>query len=491
MKKIIFQILLFFISISPFILSNYLLFLKDPPIWPDEPVFLNMANNLVTIGKLAMNIVGDPNAEQSGGGYPPLYFYILGVWTSTFGNSIETVRSMSLLLAFFSLLVFFLLANKIFNNFRLAAIGTFILSLDVHFSRSSRTGRMEILTFFFFLLSILLLLCAQKSKKFFWYLFSGFAAALATLSHAAGFVAPIVLMVGELTVPENNRKKLCKILILIIPTVLLNLIWIVSKKGSVDFIASAFSIQFQDKASKIPYIFVLFQSDFSWCLLFLAYATIIATSLILLIKFFKREHLFILTGSIVSAMFVIFGKEGGYIIYLQPFIVLNIIYVLTKRVELINETAKIGIVCLALIVIVSYINIQFFNNDNIGITRSGVNSIWDSKNYNYHQFSNEIAEKLPKNKNLTLFLSAAPDPYFDLVKNSQYRIYEMVSPSAPLSDSLYKKLLDSTDYIIFTWIPHQYLADYINKNKEEFIHVGQEDTYQATIVKLKPLKDRI
>ncbi|MDO8638129.1 MAG: glycosyltransferase family 39 protein [Candidatus Daviesbacteria bacterium] len=151
MKRILFYSGILLISILPLIISFNLLYLKDPPIWPDEPVFYDMAKNLTTNNSLATRIyVGTTSdVKNTGLGYPPLYFYTLSFFTDTFGSDIEMVRNLSLIFGIFCLVTFFFLVIIIFENKYLALLGTIILSLDIFFARSSRTGRMEISTFFF------------------------------------------------------------------------------------------------------------------------------------------------------------------------------------------------------------------------------------------------------------------------------------------------------------------------------------------------------
>ncbi|MDO8638039.1 MAG: hypothetical protein Q7R43_00560, partial [Candidatus Daviesbacteria bacterium] len=97
MNKILFYSGILLISILPLIISFNLLYLKDPPIWPDEPVFYDMARNLITNDSLSTRIYTGTSSDvkNTGLGYPPLFFYTLGYFTEIFGSSIETIRLLS------------------------------------------------------------------------------------------------------------------------------------------------------------------------------------------------------------------------------------------------------------------------------------------------------------------------------------------------------------------------------------------------------------
>lgn len=50
-------------------------------------------------------------------------------------------------------------------------------------------------------------------------------------------------------------------------------------------------------------------------------------------------------------------------------------------------------------------------------------------------------------------------------------------------DEIYEKLLNKSNYLIFTWIPYKVVEKYINKNIEDYTIINQPDGYSATIVK--------
>lgn len=492
LKKIAYYLVILFITLVPLIISYNLLQLKDPPAWPDEPVFYDMAKNLTTNDSLETRIyIGTTtDVKNTGLGYPPLYFYTLSYFTDIFGSTIETIRLLSLLIGISCLIVFFFLVKIIFENNYLAALGTIILSLDINFARSTRIGRMEIETFMFMLLSFLFYILANEKKRNIYYFLAGIASGLTILNHPMGFIAPIIIGVNLIISRYQLKDKLFQIFIFAIPIIIAIPIWIL-KSGNLLNLISTYGSHLQDKAPKLPYAFVLFQSDFSWWLLFITYLIIF---IIFLITFLKSKlskeryvEIFLLSGFIISTILLLLGREGGYMLYFQPFITLTILFLLNKYYK---KSGFLLVSVLTVLLIFSYINIQFFHNNSFTMTNRNYTSIFETKNYDYHLFTKSIVEVLPKQK-ANIFLSSTPDPYFDLLKLNLYNFYEAPDPSFPLSENSYKEVLDNSDFAILTWIPHKLLAKYIEDNKEKVIPVGKEDGYQAILIKFVPKEKRI
>src|SRR3989344_5133584 len=102
---------LIILAILPLLFSSYFLFLKDPPVWPDEATSFYQAKTLLETGKMNADIYGGipSDAIKSGLAFPPLYFFTLGVWTNIFGDKIEAIRTLSLTLGVATLIVFYYL----------------------------------------------------------------------------------------------------------------------------------------------------------------------------------------------------------------------------------------------------------------------------------------------------------------------------------------------------------------------------------------------
>ena len=77
-----------------------------------------MAKTLLETGKMnAGNYGGIPDVAVGAGlGFPPVYFFILGIWARVFGESIEAIRALSLTIGLLSAIIFYFLANAIFTR---------------------------------------------------------------------------------------------------------------------------------------------------------------------------------------------------------------------------------------------------------------------------------------------------------------------------------------------------------------------------------------
>lgn len=481
-KTVLHYLLLIFIASIPLIFSNWLFFLKDPPIWPDEPVFLEMAKNLSSTGQAVTYIYGLSEIEFTGLGYPPLYFHLLGSWIKFFGSSIESVRFLSLTFAIFSLCTFFFITKLLLKNDFLATLATLFLAASVHFSRASHLGRMEMLLLFLISLSWFLFLLAQKKQNIYLYLAVAIFAALSPMTHPMGIISPIILITSLIFTTQSVKQKIFKALLIAIPVLFINIFWLVKTQSDLQSILSTLGSHLQGKGNKLPFILVLFQSDFSWWFLIILYLAVLLFFIPLALKSKDKFQQFTTVGLLVSLLITTIGKEGGYFLYTQPFIILALIFLL-------NNFKKISII-LASLIFLSYLNIQYLNNDNIGITNKESRSVWTSQNFDYHDFTRRLVDYLPKDGQISTFIAATPDPYFDLKETGRFKILEAGDPNFPISDQSYKQALDSVDYLILTWVPHQLLADYINKNSEDKIIISQPKGYSALVVKLKPKQDR-
>ncbi len=335
---------------------------------------------------------------------------------------------------------------------------------------------------------------AQSKKRLSFYLIPGTFAALAALTHPTGTMVPLILLLIIIFQNTSVKKKFYRLIFAGLPVAGGIFLWFLTNQQQILPLAQSLLTHFHDKSLKPPFAFVLWSSDLSWRFLL---TMEFAIALIFLFRFVqnradeKLRTLFI--ALTVSAVFSLLAKEGGYMLYFQPFLILALVSVLATAGFIKNDLPNV-IFIVPLLLVIANLNIQFFNNDNLAITDSGKRSLWSTSSYSYHQYTaaieNYLMKEIPPDKKAGIFISATPDPYFDLKNNPNLRFYETADPYFPIDPVKYKKVLDSTDYIIFTWIPHQILADYINKNVTEKVLVGQQNGYSVVVAKLKPLSER-
>lgn len=478
MKKVIGYLFLIIISTSPFSMTSFFLFLKDPLPWPDEAIYLDMAKNLLSTGKLATSIFGDAilGMRNAALWYPPFYFYTLSGWINIFGQSLESIRILSFILGLLSLIIFFFITKIIFKNNLLASFGTFLLSFDVNFSRAGRIARMDILTFFLILLSFLFLLLGQKRKKYF-YIFSGVFVGLSILTHPLGLVSLIIVITYFLVEKYSWKEKIFNFLHILVPAVFLNIFWFWHIFNNFSLFKIQYGLQLKRKVLEIPYFLGLIQTDFSWWLFFVIYTAVFIMAIGI---FFKKRNpfdLFLIISFFLSSIFIILGKEGWYFIYFQPFIVLMLLSPLRNF----NQFSKIisqGVLILIGVTLLI----------NIVLLMAFVKPVLSPGN-NYHSFTKQIQGYLPQKGHI--LLSSIPDPYFDLNENKGLKLSEFLT--VPVEDKDCKKLLDSSDFIVFNhldWICHSSTIEYLQKNSKKKVNVEDPNGYSTMVIELKPRGER-
>ncbi|MCL5073559.1 MAG: glycosyltransferase family 39 protein [Actinobacteria bacterium] len=415
-----------------------------------------MARNLAEKGNITSGVYGGAISylEKVGLGYPPLYFNLLAVWTNLSGPSIEGVRSLSLVLSFASLIVFFFLAKLIINRSYLAAFGALLLASDVHFSRASRIGRMDMLCFFLSTLALCFFVFALKKSKNYFYLLAGIFSSLAILTHTMGIISIAVMFLYLLISKIPIKEKVGKILIVIAPSVLIIFLWLFSFGDRLNLFIDSYKIQMFAKSVKPAYGFLLFQTDFFWWFNFILYLVIFMLFIYIFLKNFGRIYLFVFVGFIVSSLLLFMGKEGWYIIYFQPFLTLIELILIRKTWELRKRTLFNITLLTVVFLLLNNLNILVFNNQNSFAKVENSIPGSNNKNYNYHDFAKRIENALPKNEKITVSLVAIPDPYFDLRLNKNIKLYMGIMGYEP-SDIVYRRMFDKSDYLVFTWIPYK------------------------------------
>lgn len=483
MKRIS-DFLLIIIACLPLLISSYFFFLTDPPIWPDEPVFYETAQNLLQTGLIFTNINGDISkiTGQVGYGYPPLYFYLQGLYTAIFGHSIEAIRSLSLIAGLISLIIFFNLLKILFNR-QLAFLGTVLLAFNIHFARASRLGRMEIFTLLFLILSIYLFYLAQKHHKLWLLIISSFSAVLSFLIHPLGAMASIFYLFNLLISNFSFKTKMLAFLSWLGFLTLAIYFWVSKISSGLIMLISSYQVHLANKGLKIPYAFSLWQKETAWWFLFLICLVIILLSSLLALKIRNKITVGTLLMTLIALIIALAAKEGGYLIFPLTLIILSLMTILFYQ----NKSLffyRSALVCFFLL-IVGFINIQYFNNDNIGINNKHNHSLSANAHFDYHSFTKLLKEKMPADQKLTIFISAVPDPYFDLKENRNWSFLEAVDPNLPFDKADYQKTLDQVDYVILTWYPQDFLKEYLEKHTTEIIPIRQNSGYSALLIKLK------
>lgn len=476
------ELLILVMTLLVFLITSNIFFLKDLPIFPDEAIYYDMAHNLITTGKLLPNIFPTNNKAliDSGLGVSPLYFYFLGKWTQIFGSSIESVRTMSLLLGLVSLSVFSFVLKILFKKPLLISLGVLMLSINIYFSRATRLGRPDILAFLFLQLCLLSYLLGLKKKEIKYFLISGIFSALAVITHPMGIINVVILISSILLTKDISLKylqsKITPLFLILIPF-FVAVFWFVFVFNNYSSFLESVRFHMINTSNQEPFVFILFRSNPFYSILILSELVVFITFLISLKKNFSQTNMFILFGTVASIIITTAGKENFYILYIQPFIILCLLSIFDnfkKKTTFFKIAAFVSI-----LIIANNLNIQYLNNDNLATK--------DLNKLDYHKFSSQITNELPKNTKLTILLVSVPDPYFDLKNNPNYKFIEV---ALDIEANDYQNILNSGDYLLTTWVPNNHLLEYIYKNSAGIKTIGQEDGYHVSLVQFKPKKDR-
>ncbi|MFH0936767.1 MAG: glycosyltransferase family 39 protein [Candidatus Daviesbacteria bacterium] len=480
-ESFLLTLMLFILAIIPFLLVTKVLFLKEPLIWPDEALFVDVAHNLLRNGVMGSSLLGDLMEGYMSYAYwtPPLIYYFLAFWMGIFGEEIEVIRMLPFIFSILTLFLLFLISKKLFNSYFLAFLSVLLVSLNYSFSNITRVARMEIFTFFFILASLWTFLLAYEKKRVVFLFISGLCIGFAILSHPLGAIAIPIIVFSLLLEKISLKTKLKNICYLFIPLFSLLSLWLLSMKDSFNYFLTQYQQQLIRKDIQIPNVFIFFNNDSAWRILFLCYLFLFILLLIQFLRLRKFSHFFILIGLVVSSIILTYGKEIWYFAYFQPFIALASVVLVKDLIKKISFSSFATLITTCIIVFIN-LNLTFNDIKNAG-----------TKEKDYHQFVNLIKSNLPKES--SVFLTCAPDPYFDLRKEKGLTLYEF--PPILVSEESYKALLNSVDFIVFNMIveldPVPVLGNYINNNTSETISIDQPSGYRAKIFKLVPKDKRI
>jgi len=490
MKKILqvflYDLLFLIPLIVLFIFFNIVFFLKFPLIWPDEAIFVDTAKNIIENEIMATNLFNDaiPGLQLHSVWYPPFYFYILSFWINFFGSSIESIRILSMIVSFVTVVMIYFFGKILFVNRWFAFLLAFIISIDFYFVQASRVARMDILSFLFLILTFFLFVFIQTKKNYKWYFLPGFFAGLGIITHPLGTIPAIVCGLTILLESLPFKKKIGKLLYFGLPILLCSLVWFLSIKDSLSLFFEQYRLQFLRKDPIKASLVKLFTEEIYWKLTLIVYGGVIVTFIYKVIQKMRSintrniwQEKFILVGVFISIVIILWGKEMWYPLYLQPFIAIIIVYLFKNATEKKNDvffTFVMGIV-------IFVIGIQTFFLYDVFQKMAGVT-------YNYHDFTNQIQKQLPKKA--SVFLATIPDPYFDLQFNKNLTLYEF--PTVPVTEKAYHNLLDKTDYIVINILPQQYwfIEEYVKNNVDNIVVVKQPGGYSAKIIKLKDKSKR-
>lgn len=115
--------------------------------------------------------------------HPPLYYWVLRIWSYVFGHGILSLRSLSILLGIMTVWMGYLLVKKAFKNENWALVAAMLLAINPFQIQYALEARMYTLGTFLVLLSSYLLIKALEDKKALSWIFYGIAVAACAYTH--------------------------------------------------------------------------------------------------------------------------------------------------------------------------------------------------------------------------------------------------------------------------------------------------------------------
>ncbi|OIN94291.1 hypothetical protein COS81_04000 [candidate division WWE3 bacterium CG06_land_8_20_14_3_00_42_16] len=477
--------LIFGLLISIFLGLVCIFFLTDPPVWPDEALYADIAANLATQNRLGSNLWQGviPGIETHALFYPPVFFYTLALQYTLFGVSILAQRLFSVLAALGVIVIFYAFSRRVIKSavpwFSLIPVG--LLVFDFMFLKAARLSRPEIFVLFWGMLALYLYRKATDnfhlSRSNFFLSLSGLSASLAFLNHPVGiFVAAAITLDWFLRLKTRiflSRKFYLFSLCFLLPVVL----WILSLLPNFDLFLQQFSLAVQRKSIDRQWLFIaLTQQPFPVIMLNCYY---LALSLFFAVYFFVRRRKEGLLPFLLLAFawaVAIYGKQNWYYVLPLPFLYLAGGIFLAKLNPKKQRWIIAGVVILP--VLMNLWVLALLSSANAGKS--------------YAQFSQAVASSVPEKS--IVFLSSIPDPYFGFkMYNKNVQLYEFPVLQTPLAN--YEEVLNKCDYVVFNGSYEEvlfgdFLVKYLETNQSEIVEIGQESDYQTLVVKLKPQTER-
>ncbi|MDD2823198.1 MAG: hypothetical protein PHQ59_03905 [Candidatus Daviesbacteria bacterium] len=473
------KIIILALSIFLLIVITFDLFLKEPPVWPDEASLVQISS------------IFSVNFQEGFRQYPSFYPPLLSSIFSITGISIEVQRLLSAFAGFAFIVVFLMFVLKTTRDFKfetnLAVLPIALLITDFTFLQSMRVGRPEIFTLLFGLVSIFLLFkyISDSFEKLILLILSFVFAILALLFHPNGFIYLVTEVIITAFVFKDIRKSDQKI--------------IASVTGIISIFAGIIILRILPTLSSIIKRIEVSNAQDSWLFtvftskpieLKTIYFSFLIISIIFLLYLNRKKSIQLFTLGLsltLSWIVLLFNKDFWYAVYIVPFVYLSFLILADNYYKqwhyLKTDIAKykfIGLIFICLLIFLS--NLIF--HMNILIQEGG-------DKYSYEQYIKEIQEFIPDHG--TVFTSAIPDPYYAFVnrKNIVNRF-----PQSYVDRNDYLKELNESEYIIYNgpYGNNYYgtlVMDYLKLNTLETKKVGQAGQYQSLVVKLKPKDQRV
>lgn len=142
--------------------------------------------------------------------HPPLYYWLLKIWTSLFGTSDAAFRSMSVFFGIIALVLVYILVKQLFKR-QTALLATFFVAISPMFVRYGIEARMYMVVIAICLAATLMLLRAQRTQQMRDYVIYGLLVALGMWTHYFTVVVWLAHWVYRLIYLRSQRTPRSKL----------------------------------------------------------------------------------------------------------------------------------------------------------------------------------------------------------------------------------------------------------------------------------------
>lgn len=460
-------------------LITFDLFLKEPPVWPDEATLTYISS------------ISDGNLINNYQKYPSFYISLLYYWFKLTGVSIEAQRILSVSWGIIFIIVFCLFILKISKisskKSFLIPIPIILLITDFTFLQATRVGRPEIITLLFGLIStyFLFIFLASNNQKLLLLVLSLIFANLSFFFHMNGFIYLLSFLTIIILSFRKLSKQHQKILVFCTTcffffSIALVVTGLISLKGIISRLLIA-------NAQDNWFFTVLNSKPFELKFIYISFITV--SFLFILFVFQKRKLnlIIFLFPLVLSWIVMLINKDFWYAVYIIPFIYIAVFILLCDYYQEWQVTKSnlikikvIGLYLVCLIIFLSNLKVHL----DILLLEGG-------DKYSYQKYIGDIEQIIPDNT--TVFTSSIPDPYYAFILRKNNKIIRF--PQGFVEKNDYLKELNESDFIIYNG-PYgnnyygDLVMDYLKINVFKIVKLDNPNQYQAIIVELKPKYQR-
>lgn len=483
------SILILILLFTIFLGFDLIYILKLVPIWPDEALWADVANNILSNHFLIKSDLYKgfvSGIENFSYGYPPASFYLLAGWFKIIGMSIYSQRLLSIILSLFFLIIYSFFSRKFLSSNLFSILPIFFLIFDYTFLRSSVLGRPEILVLILGFINLYFLTKISEKKvsskiRRFLLIACGLLLGASFLIH---YTSLLFILTALIYLPLLLRFKAISIketFFFLIPLFTLSFIWLIYIYFHLSFFNGYFNSVFLIKTKRsLSWIWSVFGfQPMANKLIYLGYFITTWEYINFTLQQKNIKHYLLLLCLLSAWLFSYFYNLEWSFVTITPFIYLSLSLMIKYYLSF--NQVKFGLVSSVAILLFT-LNFYIYSNNIISL---------GGDKYSYEIFTEKLRDVIPDNK--TIYISAIPDPYFGFKKDRSNNLHQFPDIYGVPKEKLLN-ILNATDYIIINQSlgPNSDLViKYIQKNVQTIYHVGEKNQYEADVVHLKRTEERV